>query len=115
MLKCLDTWASRLGHYKRGSKKYPPTFDINTHTFTFMTIAVLQNLGLLPSFQYTPNIRNANSSTAKDLTKYRLPDVGHWRPAADLSLQEALYAWFKFVLGQRISILSSTNYRCQSR
>lgn len=55
-------------------------------------------MGLLPNFKDTPD-PNDTRMGRKGYTKFRAPDAGNWGPLpVDLSLPEALYAWFKFVI-----------------
>ncbi|KAJ3901641.1 hypothetical protein F5879DRAFT_312067, partial [Lentinula edodes] len=99
MLAFIKSWASPLGLNKPGIVDGPPTFS--SYAFALMTIAFLQNIRLLPNLQDFTNTPVDSEQVFIHQNKpchiqFRRIAPGAWLPPATLTLQEALYGWFKF-------------------
>ncbi|KAJ3868178.1 hypothetical protein EV359DRAFT_60916 [Lentinula novae-zelandiae] len=99
MLAFIKSWASPLGLNKPGIVDGPPTFS--SYAFALMTIAFLQNIRLLPNLQDFTNTPLDSDQVFVHQNKpchiqFRRIAPGAWLPPATLTLQEALYGWFKF-------------------
>ncbi|KAJ3893064.1 hypothetical protein GG344DRAFT_64050 [Lentinula edodes] len=99
MLAFIKSWASPLGLNKPGIVDGPPTFS--SYAFVLMTIAFLQNIRLLPNLQDFTNTPVDSEQVFIHQNKpchiqFRRIAPGAWLPPATLTLQEALYGWFKF-------------------
>ncbi|KAJ4477888.1 hypothetical protein C8J55DRAFT_515774 [Lentinula edodes] len=99
MLAFIKSWASPLGLNKPGIVDGPPTFS--SYAFALMTIAFLQNIRLLPNLQDLTNTPLDSEQVFIHQnkpchTQFRRIAPGAWSPPVTLTLQEALYGWFKF-------------------
>ncbi|KAF9070681.1 hypothetical protein BDP27DRAFT_1323238 [Rhodocollybia butyracea] len=99
MLAFIKLWAKPL--QLNNSSISHATFS--SYAFALMTIAVLQNMGLLPNLHYwvdgSPLIEDSEILDSKGrtyLAKFRRMDPDTWRPIVGFTLKEALYAWFKY-------------------
>ncbi|KAJ3843612.1 hypothetical protein F5878DRAFT_257420 [Lentinula raphanica] len=99
MLAFIKSWAKPRGLNKPGISDGPPTFS--SYAFAVMTIAYLQSINLVPNLQaideslIDPTLVFHRKNKACS-TQFRYIRHGEWLPPAELSLQEALYGWFKF-------------------
>ncbi|KAJ3820248.1 hypothetical protein F5880DRAFT_986033 [Lentinula raphanica] len=99
MLAFIKSWAKPRGLNKPGISDGPPTFS--SYAFAVMTIAYLQSINLVPNLQaidessIDPRLIFHRKNKACS-TQFRYIRYGEWLPPAKLSLQEALYGWFKF-------------------
>ncbi|KAJ3847625.1 hypothetical protein EV368DRAFT_68951 [Lentinula lateritia] len=96
MLAFIKSWASPLGLNKPGIVDGPPTFS--SYAFALMTIAFLQatyhSYVPPPQAEYSEQVFIHQNKPCH--TQFRRIAPGAWLPPATLTLQEALYGWFKF-------------------
>ncbi|KAJ3756139.1 hypothetical protein EV360DRAFT_48491, partial [Lentinula raphanica] len=116
MLAFIKSWAKPRGLNKPGISDGPPTFS--SYAFAVMTIAYLQVSPIFcvcmmlavtkgsQSINLVPNLQAIDESLIDPTlvfhrknkacsTQFRYIRHGEWLPPAELSLQEALYGWFK--------------------